>query len=109
MAFGNFVCLHMLNFIRATVKLGQDTTRASKSIRNFANKAVFLIRIHRAPNKYHIADRVKTMVRPTRVDVFTVLGAVGINEFTCKFASIRKKSSLFTGKRGNFSGFEVKM
>ena len=108
MAFGNFVCLHMLNFIRATVKLGQDTPRASKSIHKFANKAAFLIRFHRASDKYYIADRVKMLVRPTRIDVFTVLGAVGINEVTRNFASSRKKSSLFAGKRGN-SGFEVKM
>ena len=102
MAFGNFVCLHMLNFIRATVKLGQDTPRASKRIHNFANKAAFLIRFHRAPNKYHIADRVKTLVRPTRIDVFMVVNAVRIDEFTRNSASIRKKSSLFVGKRGKF-------
>ena len=79
MAFSNSMCLHMFSLLRSTMKLGKNTPRVRNSILNFSNKATFLIGFHRASYKHHITDRVRTLIGSARIDVFAMVGAVGIN------------------------------
>ena len=77
----------MFNLIRAAVELGKNTPGASKGIHNFANTAAFFIRFNRAFDKDHIPNGVKTLVRAAGIDIFAVVGAVGVNKFTRNFAA----------------------
>ena len=87
MTFSNAVCLYMFNLVRATMELGKNAPGASKGIHNFANTAAFFIRFHRAFDKDHTPNGVKTLVQAAGIDIFAVLGAVGVNKFTRNFAA----------------------
>ena len=56
MPFGHIVSLHMVHLIRTPMKFTCNAPRPSKSIHNFGNEAVFLIRLDQLSNKVDVAD-----------------------------------------------------
>ena len=69
------------------MELSENPPGAREGIHNFGNTTAFFIRLYRAFDKDHIPNGVKTLVRAAGIDIFVVVGAVGVNEFTRNLAA----------------------
>ena len=87
MTLSYFAYLYMFNLVGAAMKLSENPPGAREGIHNFGNATALFIRLHRELDKDHIPNGVKTLVRAAGVDIFAVIGAVGVNEFTRNFAA----------------------
>ena len=87
MTLGHFSCLYMFNLVGAAMELSENTPGARESIHKFGNMTALFVGFNRALDKDDIPNGVETLVRAAGVDIFAVVGALGVNKFTRNFVS----------------------